>query len=187
VTWFWVLYHTARRSVAPEHQTSWIAAQTAIAALALAAASWYVILTSRLWREAATQRESHLMLQLMTEYDGLREQIDLIRFWYNESAEAGVDPVKRFGDEVHDEGRDERVVLVDDCRFRLSRFFVRIRKLVQAGYLTEDIVVNALDRAVIEAVFLGMVDPLDAARARTRYKATDREYFSRLLARYPVD
>jgi len=47
---------------------------------------------------------------------------------------------------------------VSDARLRVSRFFVRTRKLVQQDYLDERVVRTALGGRAIEDIFLTLVD-----------------------------
>jgi hypothetical protein len=129
-----------------------------------------------------------LMLTLMTEYDELRDSIDFIREWHMECAANGnIDPVNRFVDELAlpDGAATPKATALDDHRFRVSRFFVRTRKLTQAGYLSEDIVRRALEGRAIDDVFLKMVDPLDKGRAGSHYGAGDRQFYTDLLQKYP--
>lgn len=149
------------------------------------AAIVYVELTRRLWQEAAKQREAGLMLMLMNDFDSLRDSVQSIRDWYMESASGGLDPVERFSDAMDADFGEERARAegVDRDRFRVSRFFVRTRKLVRAGYLSEQIVSAALRGRAIEDVFLKMVDPLDAVSAH--YGQADRNFYSELLMKNP--
>src|SRR5688572_1218321 len=148
---------------------------TAVAAIA---AIVYVELTRRLWQEAAKQREAGLMLMLMNDFDSLRGSVQSIREWYIESASGGLDPVERFSDAMSTDFGEERsrAEQIDGHRFTVSRFFVRTRKLVRAGYLSEEIVSAALQGRAIEDVFLKMVDPLDAVRPH--YGQADRRFYS---------
>lgn len=161
------------------------AVATAVFTLAAAiAAVVYVILTQRLWREAAKDREAQLMLRLMDGYDSLRDSIEAIRGWYIESAEAGVDAIERFRDATHEDPIDSRTEWVDKQRFRVSRFFVAVRKLTRAGYLDEDLVWSALGGEAIEDVFLELVDPLDAAKRGHRYGVSDKLFYQGLLKKH---
>lgn len=91
---------------------------TAIFTLAAAvAAIIYVLLTHRLWREAAKDREAQLMLRLMEGYDNLRDAIDEIRGWYLESAEGGIDACERFKEATGEDNPDERTLWIDAQRF----------------------------------------------------------------------
>jgi hypothetical protein len=181
LTW---LYRLVRRSVGPNHQTAWIAVQTVATLLAFVAASWYVRLTQLLWRETQRTNQANLMQQLMVEYDGLRDSVITIQEWYRESASAGVDPLQRFDEATAVDDVDYAVERVDDARFRVSRFFVKIRKLSLAGFLERRIIVLALNRAPMADVFLSLVDPLDqviSARVYGRTNVTDREFFGGLI------
>jgi hypothetical protein len=168
--------------------TFWAAVGSLAAAFAAYVGYRYLVWTRLMWEEAAKQREATLMLMLMTEYDGMRESIDFIDGWYMESAAAGrTDPLERFTDELAlpDGEGTPRANALDRHRHRVSRFFVRTRKLAQAGYLSEDIVRRALEGRAIEDVFLKMVDPLDKARAGKQYGAIDRQFYTDLLQKYP--
>jgi hypothetical protein len=153
-----------------------------------------LVFTIQLWLEAAHQRrdlarqnEAQLMLTLMVEYDDLRGSIRYIRDYFLECAGSGpTDPLKRFDEEMSVgvlNVRDERMEELDDHRFRVSRFFVKIRKLVEGRYFTDDVVIRALGHAAIEDVFLKLVDPLDST-TRT-YGAADKRFYSDLLEKYP--
>jgi hypothetical protein len=148
----------------------------------------FVALNYGMWREAALQREGALMLQLTEGYDRLREDVDLLRQFYIECAANGpTDPIERFRYDVAglDFTFDQQVASLDDARFRISRFFVGIRRLVKAGFLSERVVIAALNRRAIEYVFLKLVDPLDEAKAGTRFNPTDRDFYRALLNRFP--
>jgi hypothetical protein len=158
---------------------------TAIFTLAAAvAAIIYVVLTHRLWREAAKDREAQLMLRLMEGYDNLRDAIDELRGWYLECAEGGVDACERFKEATGEDNPDERTLWIDAQRFRVSRFFVTVRKLTRAGYLSEDIVWQALESRAISEVFLELVDPLDNAKVGLKYAGVDRAFYQGLLRKH---
>lgn len=180
-SWIWPLYHLVRRSVAPHHATSWLALQTVATMLAFAAAGIYVVLTYLLWRQNHRANQAVLMQQLMVEYDGLRDSIRTLQRWYMESASSGVDAVGRFGDAISVDFVASEVEAVDDARFAVSRFFVKIRKLCIAGFLERRIVILALGRAAMENVFLSLVDPLDRVKAEGKYGKVDRDFFSDLV------
>jgi hypothetical protein len=151
------------------------------------AAFVYVELTRRLWQEAAAEREGGLMLTLINGYDQLRDDIEWILQYYIECATSGpVDPVERYRTEMGNvdfvADRDARDL--DDHRFRVSRFFVRTRKLVRAGFLSERVVVAALERQAIEDVFLRLIDPLDKAKAGKNYDSEDHRFYTSLLSHY---
>lgn len=155
------------------------AVATAIFTLGAAiAAGYYCLLTYRLWTETAKQREAQLMLRLMEGYDGLRGSIEELRGRHMESAEAGVDACERFADATGEDNIDKRTAWIDDQRFRVSRFFVSVRKRTRAGYLNEDLVWQALGGQAIEDVFLKLVDPLDEAKAGHRYGVSDKVFVS---------
>ena len=61
---------------------------------------------------------------------------------------------------------------------------MRIRKLIQANYLGEDIVARALSRQAIEDVFLRIVDPLDKIPAPANYKDLDRLFYLSILQKH---
>jgi len=174
--------------------TFWNGVSAVATAVAAIAAWWYVRLTHRLWTATRDQvdmltktRETELMQQLMSGYDRLRESIEFIQQYYMDCACSGpTDPIRRYGDEMalNVDGRviDENAHNLDDHRYRVSRFFVRTRKLVQATYLSEDVLVRALDRRAI-AVFLNLVDGLDEAKAGSHYSRDDRDFYNDLLHR----
>jgi hypothetical protein len=165
--------------------SAFAAVATAVFTFAAAvAAIVYVVLTHRLWREAAKDREAQLMLRLMEGYDGLRGSIEDIQGWYLESAEAGVDACERFKEATGEDNMDKRTAWIDDQRFRVSRFFVSVRKLTRAGYLNEDLVWDALGGQAIDDVFLKLVDPLDAAKAGHRYGVSDKAFYQALLQKH---
>jgi hypothetical protein len=165
--------------------TIWTAVGAGAAVFAALIGWRYLVWTRRMWEEAAKQRESSLMLLLMEGYDNLRDSIEGIRDWNMECWSSNIDPIERFKDELGPDYGNEQVWALDKNRFRVSRFFVKTRKLVEAGYLSEDIVRRALGGQAIEDVFLNLVDPLDKARAGQRYSATDRRFYTDLLQKYP--
>jgi len=184
----WTAYHWIRAWSAPSHQTMWIELQTIATIFAFGAAVGYVVLTHRLWKEAASQRESLLMLRIINGYDKLRDDIQFLQDYYRDCAMSGPsDPIVRFRDEITnpDFTADEQARSIDDPRFRVSRFFVRIRKLARAGYLSDNVVRAALDRDAVD-VFLKLVDPLDEAKSGRRYKHDDRDFFENLRKGYPA-
>lgn len=159
-------------------------AATAVFTLAAAIVTGvYVALTYLLWRQNQRSQQTVLMQQLMVEYDGLRDAIRDIREWFKESAGAGVDPVHRFEAETEGDVWSEKVEYVDDARFRVSRYFVRIRKLALAGFLDRRIIAMALGPDAMD-VFLVLVDPLDQViheRAYGYANITDREFFQAVV------
>lgn len=151
----------------------------------------YVVLTYKLWREAQrtnqqAQRstEATLMSQLMIEYDNLRDSIRILQEFYKpyptkEQAVAAFQAAK-----VAPDQNSQIMTQVDPSRFRVSRFFVHVRKLANTEYLSTDLIKAALDRAAMQDVFLELVDPLDEAINRVRgraHDAEDREFFQRLV------
>src|SRR5262245_15606748 len=125
----WII-HLIRGSVAPDHATAWLAVQTIATIAAFIAAGIYVWLTFRLMRETAINRETELMLRIFNGYNDLRKDIELITEFYKECRDQGTTPVQRV---TRPEG-------FDDARFRISRYFVLVRRLVQTDYLSEDVV-----------------------------------------------
>jgi hypothetical protein len=151
----------------------------------------YVVLTHRLWREsrrtnteARRAAEAALMTQLMIEYDSRRDDVETIRAFYGQYPKKEA-ALKAFRDlKEHGNGSSQTEQLVDPARFRLSRFFVRIRKLSRAGFLSRRIVWLALQRAAIEETFLEQVDPLDQEIAGLNNRPeslADRRFFQELL------
>jgi len=95
--------------------------------------------------------------------------------------------VKRFDEAAGTEFRIEQSDLVNDARFKVSRFFVKVRKLAMAGFLDRRIVVAALSREAMEDVFLDMVNPLDQVINQRRYgreTITDRNFYRALARAY---
>jgi len=133
----------------------------------------------------ARQNEAQLMLTLMTEYDGLRDSIATLVSWHMQCAENDADPAKLLADEVSSAGMSPFGREVSDARFRVSRFFVRTRKLVQQDYLDEQVVRSALGGRAIEDIYLALVDPLDAAVGGQHYNTNDRDFYLGLLRKYP--
>jgi len=162
-----------RWSVAPDHQTAWIALQTVATTLAFAAAGIYVWFTYQLLKEAAANRKTELMLRIVKNYDDLREEIAKIRSFYSECASQGTQPWQKtsWPEEF------------DDARFRVSRYFVVIRRLVNAGLLSEEVVRESLDSRAID-LFTSFIDPLDKAKLGSNYRDTDLEFFESLRESY---
>lgn len=120
------------------------------------------------------------MQQLMVEYDSLRPSIRELRDWYQRSFN-GMDPIKAFAEGIaRNEPNDARKL--DEHRFRVSRFFVKIRKLTLANYLPEEIIVAALHRQAIRT-FLDRVSPLDATLRRSSLPDPDETFYRSLLER----
>lgn len=174
-------YHLIRRSVDPHHATAWLGVQTVATVLASLIAGVYVVLTYLLWRQNHRATQAVLMQQLMVEYDRLRDEIRTIQQWYKDSASASVDALGRFEVAVSVDTVSDEAKTVDDARFAVSRFFVKIRKLCLAGFLERRIVVLALGRAAMEDVFLSLVDPLDRVKAGGKYGKSDRDFFTELV------
>jgi hypothetical protein len=183
------------RSVGADYLTALSAFSTALTAVMSTVASIgvliYVGLTHRLWREsrrtnnqARRAAEAALMTQLMIEYDSRRDDVETIRAFYKQYPKKEA-ALKAFRDlKQHGDGTSQTEQRVDPARFRLSRFFVRIRKLSRAGFLSRRIVWLALQRAAIEETFLEQVDPLDQEIARLNHRPeslADRQFFRDLL------
>ncbi len=165
---------------------------TIVSAIAAGGVMVYVLLTYRLWEEArqtnvtaAKTSEATLMSQLMTEYDGMRDAVQAINDFYDAYPERE-QAIAAFRAARDQTDRNNAVLRqVDPSRFRLSRYFVRLRKLSNAGYLSRRIIFVALNRAAIEDVFLARVDPLDqviASRKHGRPNVVDRDFYQQLLA-----
>jgi hypothetical protein len=181
----WSLYCFAKSR--PTEASAVFTGAAALAALV------YVFQNHRLWQvsflqqqEASRQNEAQLMLLLMNGYDELRDSVDNLRSWFLECSSSGpTDPIERFRDEIFWDSDNERALRLDGHRFRISRFFVRARKLSRAGFLSERILRDALGGVAIEDVFLGIVDPLDEAKAGPSYGLEDRRFYSNLLLKHP--
>jgi hypothetical protein len=178
-----------------EYLTALGALSTAVTAILSMVASVgvlvYVVLTYRLWQETHrsnedTRRtsEATLMSQLMVEYDAMRDSTRAVQSFYRRfpTKEAALDAFRNArstGDQSTDIMQQ-----VDTARFRVSRFFVRIRKLSTAGFLSRRIVWLALQRAAIEDIFLELIDPLDQVISQLTYgreSVADRDFFQGLL------
>lgn len=182
IAWFFVSpsndYLTALGSISA-------LATAAFTAAAAVAAFIYVALTYGLSAQGHRVQQTTLMQQLMREYDDLRDDITIVRtFWM----EHGGNSVEAFREAKAEADENSDVLRrIDPARFRISRFFVKIRKLMAAGFLERDIVVAALDRAGIEKVFLPFVDPLDQVIRAVAYGSgdkRDRDFFKDLLKDY---
>ena len=152
------------------------------------AAVVYVILTYHLWREIHHTNQAALMQQLMKEYDDLRESIMVVQDYYLGFPSDAEAPSAFQSALAAPDKNNEIVTRVDPARFRVSRFFVKIRKLVNEGFLESRIVIAALDRAAVEQVFLERIDPLDQVVCRLHYgkeNPIDTRFFTELLKRYP--
>lgn len=188
---FWLLWYLPLKIANDHHATALAAvagaATAIITLLGVAVTGVYVVLTYGLWRNARAQlatdkkaREGGLALQMMVEYDKLRHEILTLILW------AHPDPVERvriFRDEQKDARALAQPYNIDEARYAVSRSFVQIRKLVRAGYLSEGVVVAALDERAIREVFLDLVDGLDAATSK-HYDPIDRNFYTALLERY---
>jgi len=151
----------------------------------------YVVLTFKLWQETARTNaearrtsEATLMSQLMVEYDSMRDSVRVIEDYYRgfPDREQALDAF-RLAQTAQVRSNDIMRV-VDPSRFRLSRFFVRIRKLSVGGFLSRRIIFMALGRAAIEDLFIGQIDPLDQVITRlalNRDSFADRDFFSTML------
>jgi hypothetical protein len=129
--------------------------------------------------------EAAVMSQLMVEYDGMRDSVRTLQEFHNRHR-----PLRnalesfRSGRTAPDQN-NPIATTIDASRFRVSRFFVRVRKLSTGGYLSRRIIWRALGRAAIEDVFLGLVDPLDQVVneiAGNPTSVADREFFTQLVA-----
>jgi hypothetical protein len=124
------------------------------------------------------------MSQLMVEYDSMRDAVRTIQDYFRRfpTKEAALEAFQRA--RTATDQNSDIMQQVDPARFRVSRFFVRIRKLSKAGFLSRRIVWLALQRAAIEDVFLDQVDPLDQVISRLTYgreNVTDRDFFLQLI------
>lgn len=184
---------------------AWVAALSAVAsavtavmtALGVVGAFCYVALTYRLWLEARRQADQHAqearfaaMEALLAEYDGLRDSMRAVSDWFARNARSTVpsveDPVQAFAMALSAPDRNNLAWELSPERFRVSRFFVRIRKLVDAGHLPRDLVVLSLDKPAI-AFFLDRIDPLDQAVrsvAGLPPNRADELFYRSLLAEY---
>ena len=125
------------------------------------------------------------MSQLMMEYDNMRDSIRRVQDFYESYPNNHPAAVGAFRNALTAPDQNSEIMQqVDPARFRASRFFVRIRKLSNAGFLSRRIIWLALQRAAIEDVFLELVDPLDqvinAVNNRPQSIA-DRDFFRQLL------
>ncbi len=183
------------------NDTNYVSAVSAFSALAAAvftaaaaiAALVYVVLTHRLWRENASQVEAQrrgaetaLMQGLMIEYDRLRDSIGVVQEFFTQHGPNEALNVFRAGRIAPDRNNDI-VQSVDPARFRVSRFFVRIRKLALAGYLDRRLIFTALGRAAVEDVFLRQIDPLDQVISmadHSRATSLTQSFSLRLLSNF---
>ena len=132
------------------------------------------------------------MQQLMGDYDSLREPIRIVTDWMDREGAPAAGVMRAA---VHHRGhiddqtfnRYRPALDANDHRYVISRFFVKIRKLSDAAYISHDLVVASLDRRAVE-FFLSYIDPLDEAVAGSLYRDRDREFFRYLLERkYPQE
>jgi hypothetical protein len=151
----------------------------------------YVVLTYRLWQEtqraneaARRTNEATLMSQLTVEYDNLRDSIRTVQDFYRQYPNRQA-ALNAFRDILTASVKESQITqVVDPARFRVSRFFVRIRKLSKADFLSRRIVWLALQRAAIEDVFLERIDPLDQVINSLNNRPpsiADRDFFRQLL------
>jgi hypothetical protein len=181
-------------------RTSYVASLGALSTAATAVVSTiaaigvmvYVVLTYRLWEQSrlqnlATRRvhEAAVMSQLMVEYDGMRDAVRTLQDFFKQfpTREQAVDAFRNARGAPDPNSREMQVV--DPARFRVSRMFVRARKLARAGYVSRRIVFLSFNRQAIEDVFLALVDPLDeviAVAHRGAPSLADREFYRQLLA-----
>lgn len=174
-----------------EYLTTLIALATATAAVG---ALVYVWLTYQLWRQAARQTESALMQGLMSEYDNLRQHVQGIQDWYDrhEDRAAALETFHGLRSLKSVEERhkaNKGLGWPDDHRFKISRYFVKVRRLAEAGYLPLDLVQMSLEQGAIK-MFLELVDPMDEVVCRTSGKqpvTDDRDFFRRLLNDEPIE
>ena len=183
---------TLRPAAAARGADGWNAA-TAVAGWVVALTAIFAVIYSvKLWRSATeqvrTQRrtaEAQMMLSLMTEYDQLRTEIRELQAFFQKYGEAGAVEEFRKAKQLIDP-TSWFLQVIDPARFKVSRSFVKIRKLTDARYLDRTLIVGALDEAAVK-VFLSNVDPLDAVINPVAYGSIgkrDREFFSELLDEY---
>jgi hypothetical protein len=134
--------------------------------------------------------EAALMQQLMNEYDALRPAVVEVFNW---SVRFGSTAPQRMKREVHlRQGfspEDQAVHLLatsaNVARHRVSRFFVRVSRLAEAGYIREELVALILDRQAIE-IFLLDVTPHDQSVLESYWTGDAFVFFSNLLKyRFP--
>jgi hypothetical protein len=136
--------------------------------------------------------ETGLMQQLMNEYDNLRESIRTVTDWMDREGAPATSVIRAAVNHrgtIDDQtfNRYRPALDANEHRYVISRFFVKIRKLSDAGYIADSLVVFSLDRRAVE-FFLSYIDPLDEAVAGSLYRDRDREYFKYLLEhKYPTE
>jgi archaellum biogenesis ATPase FlaH len=160
------------------------AVTTIVSTVAAAGVLVYVILTYRLWQETRRTNEATLMSQLMVEYDNMRDAVRVVQDYYLgfSDRQQALEAFRQA--RVAPDQNNDIMLTVDPSRFRVSRFFVRVRKLSRAGFLSRRIILAALGRAAIQDVFLEHIDPLDQVISRLTYNReniTDRDFFRQLL------
>jgi len=135
--------------------------------------------------QARRTSEAAIMSQLMVEYDSIRDSIRTLQKFYEEhKPRENALETFRHGRLAKDQNNDV-AALIDPGRFRVSRFFVRIRKLSTGGYLSRPVVWRALSREAIEDVFLELVDPLDQVVneiAKKLRSVADHDFYQTLIA-----
>lgn len=137
--------------------------------------------------QARRNAEAAIMSQLMVEYDSMRDSIRMLQDFHRRHTprENAIETFRR-GRTVPDQ-TNPIATEVDPARFRVSRFFVRVRKLSTGGYLSEDLIWSALSREAIEDVFLSLIDPLDQVVneiAGRRRSVADYDFYQRLLSQH---
>ena len=135
--------------------------------------------------QARRTAEAAIMSQLMMEYDGMRNDIRIVQRFYEDSGnpEQALEAFRR-GRTALDQNNPVAITL-DQSRFEISRFFVRVGKLSTRGYLSRRIIWRVLGRQAIEDVFLNLVDPLDQVVnqiAGNPRSMADHDFFRQLLA-----
>jgi hypothetical protein len=179
-----VIYFTAKGNGAE----GWVASGAVGGWVAAFATIAYVIFTVRLWRAAVEQvrsqrrtSEAAMMLSLITDYDQRREDIQVIRQFCDQHTYKAPEMFQW----LKSDSGSQVAKVVDPARFRISRSFVRIRKLADAGYLDRRLIVAALDEPAIR-LFLDKVNPLDATISppTSREMDRDRVFFTELLHEY---
>jgi hypothetical protein len=130
------------------------------------------------------------MQELMNGYDALRDDVRSVRRWKHA---AGANATQNLRDALTHTGHVtpeqhnvyQPALTASEHRHDVSRFFVKIRRLAQAGYIPEDLIEISLARHAIE-IFLDDIDPLDEVVAGEQYSDIDRRFYRGLLSRrYP--
>ena len=125
------------------------------------------------------------MSQLMIEYDNMRDSVRTVQDFFGgyPTTQAAIQAFRNA--KTAPDQNNDIMKQVDPARFRVSRFFVRIRKLCRANYLSRRMVWLAIQREAIENVFLELIDPLDQvvnAIASKPLNVADRDFFRQLIA-----